>query len=57
MSCSNGGSSSSDYFDVNSENGVLIQAEKSKSADGGVLLKILNLPKVENTVRKMEVMT
>lgn len=29
MSCSNGGSSSSDYFDVNSENGVLIQAEKS----------------------------
>ena len=51
MSCSNGGSSSSDYFDVNSENGVLIQAEKSKSADGGVLLKISNLPKVENTVR------
>ena len=40
ISCSNGGSSSSDYFDVNSENGVLIQAEKSKSADGGVLLKI-----------------
>lgn len=51
MSCSNGGSSSSDYFAVNSENGVLIQAEKSKSADGGVLLKISNLPKVENTVR------
>ena len=51
MSCSNGGSSSSDYFDANSENGVLIQAEKSKSADGGVLLKISNLPKVENTVR------
>ena len=57
ISCSNGGSSSSDYFDdsdyfdVNSENGVLIQAEKSKSADGGVLLKISNLPKVENTVR------
>ncbi len=51
MSCSNGGSSSSDYFDVNSENGVLIQAEKSKSADGGVLLKISNLPKIENSVR------
>lgn len=51
MSCSNGGSSSSDYFDVNSENGVLIQAGKSKSADGGVLLKISNLPKIENSVR------
>ncbi|WP_296013910.1 hypothetical protein [uncultured Treponema sp.] len=47
VSCSGGGSSGSDE----SENGVLIQAEKSKSADGGVLLKISNLPKVENSVR------
>lgn len=48
MSCSDGGSSVSDE----SENGVLIQAEKSKSADGGVLLKISNLQKkVENSVR------
>lgn len=51
MSCSGGGSSSSDDSDDNSENGVLIQAEKSKSADGGVLLKISNLPKIENSVR------
>lgn len=51
MSCSNGGSSSSDDSDDNSENGVLIQAEKSKSVDGGVLLKISNLPKIENSVR------
>lgn len=47
VSCSGGGSSGSDE----SENGVLIQAEKSKSADGGVLLKISNLPKIENSVR------
>ena len=48
VSCSGGGSSSSDE----SENGVLIQAEKNKSADGGVLLKISNLPKkVENSVK------
>lgn len=52
MSCSDGGSSSSSSdSDDNSENGVLIQAEKSKSADGGVLLKISNLPKIENSVR------
>lgn len=51
MSCSNGGSSSSDDSGDNLENGVLIQAEKSKSADGGVLLKISNLPKIENSVR------
>lgn len=51
MSCSGGGSSSSDDSDDNSENGVLIQAEKSKSADGGVLLKISNLPKIENSVK------
>lgn len=52
MSCSDGGSSSSGSdSDDNSENGVLIQAEKSKSADGGVLLKISNLPKIENSVR------
>lgn len=51
MSCSNGGSSSSDDSDDNSENGVLIQAEKSKSVDGGVLLKISNLPKIENSVK------
>ena len=51
MSCSNGGSSSSDDSDDNSKNGVLIQAEKSKSVDGGVLLKISNLPKIENSVK------
>lgn len=51
ISCSSGGSSSSDDSDDNSENRVLIQAEKSKSADGGVLLKISNLPKIENSVR------
>lgn len=52
MSCSDGGSSSSNSdSDDNSENGVLIQAEKSKSTDGGVLLKISNLPKIENSVR------
>lgn len=52
MSCSDGGSSSSSSnSDDNSENGVLIQAEKSKSADGGVLLKISNLTKIENSVR------
>lgn len=52
MSCSDGGSSGSSFdSDDNSENGVLIQAEKNKSADGGVLLKISNLPKIENSVR------
>lgn len=51
MSCSNGGSSSSDDSGDNSENGVLIQAEKSKSVDSGVLLKISNLPKIENSVK------